>query len=66
MKTTQYYTDLVAELYDLDPWYAHYNHTENAKGITEILGDTTNQSLLELASGTGSYLFRFAPHYKKV
>lgn len=66
MTKTQDYSQFIAEIYDTDIWYANYNYEDNTKRIMELLGDASNKSLLELASGTGSYLHTFSDYYKSV
>jgi SAM-dependent methyltransferase len=66
MAKTQDYSQIVSELYDMDAWYATYDYEQNTKRIMMFLDNASNKSLLELASGTGSYLNTFSRYYKNV
>ncbi len=66
MNISQPYSLVIAETYDDDTWYSNYNYAKNTEGIMELLGEASNKSILELASGTGSYLHTFSAYYERV
>ena len=69
MNTTQDYSQIISETYDTDItaiWRETYDYEQNTKRIMELLGNASNKSFLELASGTGSYLNPFSDYYKSV
>lgn len=66
MEKIQPYSSIYSEIYDYDVWYSTYNYTENTRRIVELIENVSNNSLLELASGTGSYLLAFSEYYSHV
>jgi hypothetical protein len=66
MDKTQPYTQILADIYDMDPFHANYNYKENTTRIMALLGDMQDKTMLELASGTGSYLYQFSNYSQRV
>lgn len=66
MNNTQPYSSIQSEIYDCDTWYANYKYSENAQRIAALIKDVSVTSLLELASGTGTYLSAFSEYYSQV